>query len=490
MAGDESPVQVGTDALRFSDELFQAVVEFVPSGILMVDEQGRIALVNCEIERMFGFARDELIGSSVEMLIPQRLTRQHRDLRQSFNEGPSRRPMGTGRELLGLRKDGSEVPVEVGLNPVTTDRGRFVVASVVDVTERQRAKERFRILVEASPQGMLMVDARGRIVIVNQTVEEIFGYSRAELMGQSVDILLPPGLRGHHEDLRMQFNRDPSRRPMAGRDLVGRRRDGTEFPVEIGLSPVQTDDGVCVLASILDIGPRKKVEEELRRSNEELERFAYVASHDLQEPLRTVSSFVQLLARRYGDRLDTDATEFIEFAVGGVSRMQNLIADLLAFSRVGTRAREPVATAADVVVGHALRSLQTAIRESGVTVVVDSLPTVMVDPGQLEQVFTNLIGNAIKFRGEAPPVVHVGAVRDGSRWVFAVRDNGIGIDPQFNERIFVIFQRLNRREEYPGNGVGLAICKKIVERHGGRIWVEPSPDAGSVFQFSLPAVPE
>jgi light-regulated signal transduction histidine kinase (bacteriophytochrome) len=276
----------------------------------------------------------------------------------------------------------------------------------------------------------------------------------------------------------------------AGRDLFGRRKDGSELPVEIGLNPIETDEGLFVLASVVDISPRKHAEEELRRSNEELERFAYVASHDLQEPLRTVTSYMQLLSRRYRDQLGGDAAEFIDFAVGGAKRMQRLIEDLLAFSRLGTRGGAFAPTDANTVLDAVVRSLRAAIEDGRAAVTSDPLPLVLVDPGQFEQLVTNLVANALKFRGAAPPAVHVGAERVGRFWRFSVRDNGIGIDPQFAERIFVIFQRLHGREDYPGTGIGLAVCKKIVERHGGRIWVSSTPDSGATFFFTIPAAPE
>jgi light-regulated signal transduction histidine kinase (bacteriophytochrome) len=277
---------------------------------------------------------------------------------------------------------------------------------------------------------------------------------------------------------------------MTGRDLFGMHKDGSEIPVEIGLNPIEAEEGVFVLASVIDIGPRKQVEAELRRSNEELERFAYVASHDLQEPLRTVSSYVQLLSRRYRDRLDADAVDFIDFAVGGARRMQRLIEDLLVFSRVGTRGAPLVPTDMQTAFESTLASLHAAIEESRATVTADPLPAVLADGSQLAQLLANLIGNALKFRGEGPPRVHVSALRTGRFWTIGVQDNGIGIAPEYFERIFVIFQRLHSREEYAGTGVGLAICKKIVERHGGRIWVESSSGDGARFSFTLQAATE
>ena len=231
--------------------------------------------------------------------------------------------------------------------------------------------------------------------------------------------------------------------------------------------------------------------QELERSNTELQQFAYIASHDLQEPLRMVTSYVQLLERRYKEKLDADAHDFIAYAVDGANRMQILINDLLSFSRVGTQGKDPEATDCETVLTSTLANLQIAIKESGAVVTHDPLPTVMADNMQLGQLFQNLISNAIKFHGKEPPAVHISAKIQNSKseisnmWVFSVRDNGIGIDPEYAVRIFVIFQRLHGKAEYPGTGIGLAVCKKIVERHGGRIWMESEQGKGSTFYFTM-----
>jgi PAS domain S-box-containing protein len=351
------------------------------------------------------------------------------------------------------------------------------------------SEQLFRAVVESAPNGVVMVDRQGVIVLVNRETERLFGYPREELLGRSIDMLVPERLRQQHPGDREAFFGNPHSRAMgAGRDLYGVRKDGAEIPVEIGLNPISTGDGLFVLASVVDISPRKQAEEELRRSNDELERFAYVASHDLQEPLRTVASYLQLLERRYRERLDGDALEFIDFAVGGARRMEQLIQDLLAFSRVGTQGEAPSITGTEDALRDTLNSLRAAIDNSGAAITSGALPPVMADAGQLRQLLANLIGNALKFRGEAPPQVHVEAVRDGRFWRFSVADNGIGIAPEFFERIFVIFQRLHVREAYPGTGVGLAICRKIVDRHGGRIWLTSTPGSGTTFFFTLPAV--
>ena len=239
-----------------------------------------------------------------------------------------------------------------------------------------------------------------------------------------------------------------------------------------------------------EIAARERVQEALQRSNTELEQLAYVASHDMQEPLRMVASYLQLVAQRYQGQLDAEADEFIGFAVDGAKRMQALINDLLAYSRVGTKARPFAPTDCAAIVETAIADLRVAIDESGACIACEALPVVMADAMQLAQLFRNLLGNAIKFRGAEPPQVHIEAETVEAGWRFAVRDNGIGIAPEYFDRIFVLFQRLHGRREYPGTGIGLALCKKIVERHGGRIWVESAPGAGSVFRFTLPRIEE
>jgi PAS domain S-box-containing protein len=341
---------------------------------------------------------------------------------------------------------------------------------------------------------MVVVNQHGAIVLLNLQAEKQFGYFRAELVGRPVRQIIPEGfaerlladgLRSVEEALSQQIG--------TGIELMGRRKNGSTFPIEIMLSPLESAEGMLVTAAIRDVSVRHKAEahllqmvSDLNRSNEELRQFAYVASHDLQEPLRMVASFTQLLSTRYKGRLDADADEFIAFAVDGANRMQRLIQDLLAYSRVASKGAELLDTSSEDALRQALRNLRGALEESGAAVTHDPLPMVRADETQLTQLFQNLVGNAIKYRGPALPCVHVAAVKNNAaKWIFSVQDNGLGIETQYFDRIFGVFQRLHTRREFSGTGIGLAICKKIVERHGGTISVESEPGKGSTFRFVL-----
>jgi PAS domain S-box-containing protein len=409
--------------------------------------------------------------------------------------------MRAGVELYSRRKDGTEFPSEISLSPLASDEGMLVTAMIRDVSVRNAAEKhlarmegRSRGLLEAAPDAMVLVNSGGEIVLLNIQAEKQFGYRRDELIGQQVKRIIPAGFPEQPvTDALQSAQCAQSQQIHTGIELNGRRKDGSDFPIEIMLSPLQSAEGTLMTVAIRDITARKKAEAhllrkvaELNRSNQELEQFAYIASHDLQEPLRMVASYTQLLSKRYKGKLDSDADEFIAFAVDGATRMQALIQDLLAYSRVGMQATALLDTASAEALEQAVMNLHGAIEASGAQITHDALPAVLADKGQLIQLFQNLVGNAIKYHGTGVPRVHISSARNSeSKWVFSVQDNGLGIEPQYFEKIFGMFQRLHGREEFAGTGIGLAICKKIVERHGGCIAVESQPGHGSTFRFDL-----
>jgi len=477
------------------DEIVRLAVEACPSGMIMTDAAGRIVLANAEAERLFGYAPGELLGSSIDKLVPAAVHAAHSGHRANFVDHPETRRMGIGRDLHGVRKDGTQIPVEIGLNPIRTRDELFVLSAITDITERKQAEERFRQVVEASPSGMIMTDADGKIVLVNAETERLLGYGRAELIGKPIEMLVPQRIQGEHVRFRGAFHQRPEARSMgSGRDLHIVRKDGRELPVEIGLNPIRTPEGVMVLSAIIDISERnralqslKEQREELQRSNADLEQFAYVASHDLQEPLRMVATYTELLAERYRGKLDERADKYIGYAVDGAKRMQQLVRELLAYSRVSSQAKPPAVVDSGVLVRDVLGGLKVAIDESGAEIVCGELPKVRADPAQLGQVFQNLIGNALKFHAERSPHIRIGSDKSNGKCVFRIEDNGIGIDKEYSERVFQMFQRLHERGRYDGSGIGLAIAKKIVERHGGRIWFESEPGNGATFFFTMPS---
>jgi PAS domain S-box-containing protein len=485
-----------------SGEKYRGLLEAAPDAMVVVNQGGEIVLLNVQAEKQFGYPRDELLGQKVKNIIPEGFAERllSDDLRSAAEALAQQ--IGTGIELVGRRKDGSEFPLEIMLSPLESPEGILVTAAIRNITVRKDAERhlaqmegRYRGLLEAAPDAMVVVNQSGEIVLLNVQAEKQFGYHRDELLGQKVKNIIPEGfaerliadaLRSAEDALAQQIG--------TGIELTGRRKNGSDFPVEIMLSPLESAEGVLVTAAIRDISVRKNSEEhlvktmgELKRSNDELQQFAYVASHDLQEPLRMVASYTQLLAKRYKGRLDSDADEFIAYAVDGSTRMQGLVQDLLAYSRAGTNGKALHEISSEDALKEALTNLRATMEESGAIVTHDSLPAITTDATQLAQVFQNLVGNAIKYRSAEVPHVHVSATKNGgNEWTFSVRDNGLGIDPQYFERIFVLFQRLHGPREFKGTGIGLAICKKMLERLGGRIWVESQPEKGSTFYFALP----
>ncbi len=489
------------EALRQSEESFRSVVENAPDGIF-VATHGRFRYLNPVAVRLFGATSDS------ELLHRPVIERIHPDSRADVAEGIRQvetlgRPSPPWAQKY-LRLDGTVLDIEGSAAPFLYEGEKGGLVFFRDITERKRAEEELQAkeYLLSESQGMAHVgswewtvqDGSSAMAWTPETYR-LFGVSPDTfvLSAETFVSLIHPDDRAAMQAWMSDC-------------LAGLEPPDLEFSVRLPDGSVRHINGrghllrqdadhksIRMVGVAQDITDFKHAEEallrrtnELARSNTELEQFAYVASHDLQEPLRMVSSYMQLLSRRYQGKLDADADEFIAFAVDGAKRMQQLINDMLAFSRVTTKGHEFKPVEADAALKVALVNLKVAIEESHAKVTSDPLPVVKADSGQLTQLFQNLIGNAIKFRGKEPPRVQVSAKRRAKEWEFTVQDNGIGIEPQHMERIFVIFQRLHTAAEFPGTGIGLAICKKIAERHGGRLWVTSEPGAGSAFHFTIP----
>ena len=626
-------------SIKRAEERFRLVVEASPSAILMVNDEGRITLVNTQTETLFGYERAELINQPVEMLVPERYRNAHPGHRTGFFQSPSTRAMGAGRDLYGRRKDGTEMPIEIGLNPITTDEGAFVLASIIDITERKRAEERFRLVVEASPSAILMVNSGGCITLVNTQTETLFGYERAELLNQPVEMLVPERYRGAHPGHRTGFFQRPSTRAMgAGRDLYGRRKDGTEMPIEIGLNPITTDEGAFVLASIIDIMERKRTDASLRESkarlqtvienlgeglvlsdldgqllhwnkaaldmhgfasmeeclmkvpeftdifelsdingsvldvedwplprilrgellrhvetrvrrihsdwerffsyggtivsevsgervaivtvsditerkraleeihrlndelelrvierttqleaaNKEMEAFSYSASHDLRAPLRHLAGYASLLQKSGSSQLDENSRRYVNTIIEESSRMGDLIDHLLNFSRLGRAALQKRPVDLQQLLNEIVANM--AVPEGRhMQWTISDLPTVSADPSLLRLVFENLLSNAVKFtRKSDEPQIEIGCNPAPQRFVLFVKDNGEGFDMRYVDKLFGVFQRLHRADEFEGTGIGLANVRRIISRHGGTTWAEGIVGDGATFFMTLP----
>ena len=487
--------RVLAQSLRDNGEQFRMLLDGIQNcAVFMIDSVGRIVTWNAGAERIKGYTSEEIVGHNFSCFFPPEDIKRGRPQEVLGITAASGRHEEQG---MRVRKDGSQFLARVTFTALRDPAGNLRGFSEFshDLSESKESEARYRGLLEAAPDAMVVVNSSGEIVLLNVQAEKHFGYSRDELVGQQVKNIIPEGFaerliadgtRSAAEALAQQIG--------TGIELNGRRKNGTEFPIEIMLSPLESAEGILVTAAIRDISERKKSEEhlvktvgELKRSNDELQQFAYVSSHDLQEPLRMVASYTELLAKRYKGRLDSDADEFIAFAVDGCNRMQGLIHDLLAYSRAGTTGKALCNVPGEDALQKALANLRITIEQSGAVVSHDSLPVIRTDETQLTQVFQNLVGNAIKYRRAELPRIHVSSTKNGdNEWIFSVRDNGLGIAPQYFERIFILFQRLHGRNEFEGTGIGLAICKKVLERLGGRIWVESQPEKGSVFYFALP----
>lgn len=492
---------------RTVEHHLRAAVESSPSGLIMVDPEGRIVLVNREVERLFGYAREELLGRSVDLLVPNELQDRHIHFRERFLEAPSARAMGAGRDLHGLRKDGTRVPVEIGLTPVPTERGLCILSSIVDITARRGAEARFRAAVESSPSGMVMVDQAGKIVMVNREVERLFGYNRQELIGSTIERLVPERFRGEHPAYRKGFYTSPHARAMgAGRDLFGLRKDGTEIPIEIGLNPIEMDEGMFVLSSIVDISERQRqqrdrehLEAQLRQA-QKLEAVGTLAggvAHDFNNILGAILGYAELIEMQ---DLKESARRDLEDLKGFVDRGRTVVQRIQAFSRPSEVTRVPLALSRPVE--EVARFLRASVGP-GIQIdtrVAPNCPRVLADPSAMHQIVMNLGLNgaqAMKQGGRLSLTVDREYITDhrvrlhphlheGDHVVLSVRDTGVGIPSEELERVFEPY--FTTKAPGSGSGLGLSIVHGIVREHTGAVEIDSAVGSGTTVRVILPPI--
>jgi PAS domain S-box-containing protein len=477
------------ETVKYSELTFQLIVESAPNAMLLVNKEGKIAFVNSFTEKLFGYMRSDLIGQLIEIIIPERYREKHPGFRNMFLNSPQARAMGAGRELFALRKDGTEFPVEIGLNPLITVEGTLILAAIIDITERKQAEERLRLVVESAPNAMVLVNQEGKITLVNSETERLFCYSRQELIGKLVEMLIPARLKQSHPHFRNIFFTAPKVRSMgAGRELFAVRKDGTEFPVEIGLNPIDSPEGKMVLASVVDITERKIQEANRLKTN-----FLANMSHELRTPLNAILGFSELLIDKKVGDLTNKQFDYLNEIHSSGSHLLRLINNILDLSKIEAGKTEVVIEkfmVEELVVGvtNTLKPIadgkQIKIEEK----FTSEVNWVTLDKSKFKQILFNLLSNAIKFSAHNSSILIETFKTVDETFVLKVKDFGIGISSDDLKKLFMPFVQLDSAlgRQYDGSGLGLALTKNLVALHGGSIAVESTLGKGSTFSVTLP----
>lgn len=474
------------------------LLDLTHDAIFVRNMNRKITYWNRSAERLYGWRTDEARGKSSNELLVTQFPAALAEIETKVIEN------GTWEgELVHRHRNGSEVMVfsRWALRRDANGEPQAILESNRDVTARVREERKFRNLLESAPDAMVIVNHTGTIHLVNAQAERLFGYSRAELIGQPIEMLMPRRFQTQHVEHREKYSQSPRTRTMgSGLELYGRRKDGSEFPVEVSLSPLETGEGTLISSAIRDVTDRRRADEDIQRLNAELNRkvaevtavnteletFSYSVSHDLRAPLRHIDGFARILQEEHARELSGDGLRHLERILSAVTHMGHLVDDLLALARIGRKELERRRVNLEKIAREALAEIRAEEQQREIEWRIEKLPEVEGDPGLLKLVFANLLSNAAKFtRPRRPAIVEVGNCGTANSPVFFVRDNGVGFDPKYADKLFGVFQRLHRQEEFEGTGIGLATVQRIVRRHGGEIRAEAAPGKGAAFYFTL-----